>query len=62
MTQRDLKLEIQKALDNVPDNALKDVLVYLKSVQNSSPSEVTNAQHLKNILKEDGDLLKRLAQ
>ena len=62
MTQRDLKLEIQKALDNVPDNALEDVLVYLKSVQKSSPSEVKNAQHLKIILKEDGDLLKRLAQ
>lgn len=62
MTTKDLKLEIQKVLDQVPENSLPDVLLYLKEVQKRTASEITNAQHLGKILKEDRELLQKLAQ
>ena len=62
MTARDLKIVIQKVLDKVPDNLLEDVLVYLQEVQKKSASEFSNSQHLKKILTEDRELLKKLAQ
>lgn len=62
MTAKDLKIEIQKVLDKVPENLLKDVLSYLQEVQKRTASEFSNSQHLKKILTEDRELLKKLAQ
>jgi len=62
MTAKDLKIEIQKVLDNVPDNLLEDVLSYLQEVQKRTASDFNNSQHLKKILTEDEELLKKLAQ
>ena len=62
MTAKDLKIEIQKVLDNVPENLLEDVLSYLQEIQKRSASEFNNSQHLKKILTEDRELLKKLAQ
>lgn len=62
MTAKDLKTEIQKVLDDVPESLLEDVLLYLKEIQKKSSSEFTNAQHLKKILTEDKELLQKLAQ
>ncbi len=62
MTAKDLKIEIQKVLDKVPENLLEDVLAYLQEVQKSTTPEFNNLQHLKKILKEDRELLKKLAQ
>jgi len=62
MTAKDLKIEIQKVLDQVPENLLEDVLAYLQEVQKKNASEFSNSQHLKKILTEDRELLKKLAQ
>ncbi|MBF9254317.1 hypothetical protein I2I11_13510 [Pontibacter sp. 172403-2] len=62
MTAKDLKIEIQKVLDKVPDDLLEDVLSYLQEVQKRSASDFNNSQHLKKILTEDSELLKKLAQ
>lgn len=62
MTVKDLKIEIQKALDQVPEDHLEDVLHYLQDVQRKAAPEGVNAQHLQKILKEDRELLKKLAQ
>ncbi|WP_192821958.1 hypothetical protein [Rufibacter sp. LB8] len=62
MTAKDLKIEIQKVLETVPENLLEDVLLYLKEVQKKSGAGFSNAQHLKKILSEDRNLLQRLAQ
>lgn len=62
MTTKDLKVEIQKALNTVPENKLEDVLAYLQEVQKRSAAEITHSPHLKKILMEDQELLKKLAQ
>lgn len=62
MTAKDLKIEIQKVLDQVPENLLEDVLAYLQEIQKRTASEFNNSQHLKKILTEDRELLKKLAQ
>lgn len=49
-------------MDNVPENVLEDVLTYLQEVQKHSPSEDKKAQHLRKILSEDSEVLKKLAQ
>lgn len=62
MTAHNLKIEIQKVLDQVPENLLEDVLSYVQDVQKRGTSEVSNSQHLQKILTEDRELLKKLAQ
>ncbi|HEX5169980.1 MAG TPA: hypothetical protein VFW11_12470 [Cyclobacteriaceae bacterium] len=62
MTIKELKSEIQKSLDNVPENILPDVLAFLKSLENQSADKVMLAKNLRNILTEDRNLLERLAK
>jgi hypothetical protein len=61
MTTIDIKNEITKALDHVPDNILVDILDLIKEVQ-SDVSKSTLPSKLKKVLSEDSDLLDRLAQ
>jgi Asp-tRNA(Asn)/Glu-tRNA(Gln) amidotransferase C subunit len=61
MTSVDLKLEIQKVIDNVPDSVLEEILDYLKQIQNTPPEKVNLMLNLGSILREDKDLLQRLA-
>jgi len=61
MTTIDIKNEINKALDHVPDNILVDILDLIKEVQ-SDVSKSTLPSNLKKVLSEDSDLLDRLAQ
>ena len=61
MTTQDLKYEIQKAIDNVPDSVLADVLDYLKQIQLTPTTKIDMSRHLGMILREDKDLLQRLA-
>jgi hypothetical protein len=62
MSINELKSEIQKALDNVPEFVLEDVLTLLKNAQNQSGDKVALANHLRKILTEDKNLLDRLAK
>jgi hypothetical protein len=62
MTRMELKAEIQKVLDNVPEAFLEDILIYLKQVQAKSTDTVKLSQNLRKIIDEDSELLKKLAQ
>ncbi|WP_158267544.1 hypothetical protein [Adhaeribacter arboris] len=47
MTAQELKTDIQKVLDNVPENLLAAVLSYWQEVQKRTAADFNNAQHLK---------------
>jgi len=61
MTAIEIKKEINKALDQVPEKLLVDILDLIKEVQ-SDNSKSTLTSNLKKILSEDSDLLQKLAQ
>ncbi len=61
MTTKEIRSEIEKALDNVPENALQVVLDYLKELEGKTPDQVRLARNLQDILQEDKELLKKLA-
>jgi hypothetical protein len=62
MTINEIKLEIQKSMDKVPESILQDILDFLKSVENKSNEQVNLTKNLKSILAEDRELLERLAK
>ena len=62
MTTVQLKTEIQKVLDKVPDDVLPDILNYLKHVEHQSHDSIKFNNNLKKILAEDKELFERLAQ
>jgi hypothetical protein len=62
METKELKDKINRALDNIPDEVLEEILEYLKSLTNKSKSDIVLSQNLGKILKEDKGLLERLAK
>jgi hypothetical protein len=62
MTKTQIQSEIQKVLDSVPENMLYDVLDFLKTLRDQPADKVRLANHLRQILTEDKELLERLAQ
>ncbi len=62
MTTIQLKTEIQKTLDQFPEDALPDILNYLKMVQHQSHDQVKFNNNIKKILVEDKELFERLAK
>lgn len=62
MTIKELKSEIQKSLDNVPESILTDILALLKQAQGQPDNQVKLTRDLRDILKEDKNLLERLAK
>ncbi len=61
MTTVDLKIEIKKAIEEVPESVLVDILEYLKQVKASPKEKIDLSRHLGLIIREDRELLKRLA-
>lgn len=61
MTATDLKHEIKKVIDNVPESVLVDILDYLKQIQITPVEKIDLSKHLVLILREDKELLQRLA-
>lgn len=61
MNKTDLKQEINKAIDNVPESVLVDILNYLKQIQETPIEKIDLSRNLGIILREDKDLLQRLA-
>jgi len=57
-----VKTEIQKVLDQVPEEVLTDVLQYLKELQKQPSENVQLAKFMKQTLSEDRELLEKLAQ
>ncbi len=62
MTTKEIKTEIQKSLNNVPESVLQDVLEFLKQAENQSVDRIGLAKNLRTILTEDKELLERLAK
>ena len=62
MTSIEIKKEISKVLDQVPEKLLVDILDLLKVVQSDKVSNSTLTSNFKKILSEDSDLLDKLAQ
>jgi hypothetical protein len=62
MTTKEIKSEIQKTLNNIPENVLQHILNYLKEIQSNSSEQVKLGKNLSHILKEDKELLERLAK
>jgi glutamyl-tRNA reductase len=62
MTTKQIKSEIQKLLDSVPENVLQDLLDYLKEAQKLTKDQAELTSHLRKIIHEDRELLDKLAQ
>lgn len=62
MTTKDIKSEIQKSLDKVPERVLQDVLNFLKQVEGQTTEKVNLTINQQDILTEDKELLERLAK
>lgn len=62
MTTKEIKSEIQRTLDNIPENVLQDILDYLKLMQGKSADEIKLSKNLRDLLTEDKELLERLAK
>ena len=62
MSRQEVNSEIQKILSKLSDDNLQTVLTYLKQAQMIDNSKLRNSKNLGKILKEDAELLKRLAQ
>jgi hypothetical protein len=62
MTRTEIKQEIQKVLDNVPENILQDILSLLKDLQDLPEDQLSLTHSLRKILSEDRALLDRLSK
>lgn len=62
MSSKELKFEIQRTLDNVPEHVLQDILDYLKELEKHTKKEISFSRNFRNILIEDKNLLERLAK
>ena len=61
MTTADLKYEITKAIDEAPESVLVDILDYLKQIKGSPKEKIDLSRQLGLIIREDKELLRRLA-
>ena len=62
MTKPEVKSEINKLLDQMPDDFLQDVLQYLKDSQRTDRKHNQIKSNLERVMKEDIELLKKLAE
>ena len=62
MSTTEIKTEIQKVLDTVPETVLQSVLDYLKSIIHTKTNSVEMTNNLRQILLEDKELLQKLAE
>ena len=62
MSKEEIKYEINKVLDRFPDKALEELLSLLKEMDAKRENGNSFLSPLTKILKEDSELLVRLAQ
>lgn len=62
MTTKDIIKEINRVIQEVPENFLEDILSYLKQIEKKSKNDVEAFSDLKRIFKEDQELLEKLAK
>jgi hypothetical protein len=61
MSEQEIRQEIHKVVDLMPEEVLQSVLDYFQALEQSSKDKVKLAQNLKIILEEDTGLLQKLA-
>ncbi len=61
MTKEELKSEIFKAIDNVPEDALPQILEYINSLQHQSFDKTKLNKFTDKVFEEDDEILRRLA-
>lgn len=62
MTTKELKIEIEKTIDKLPESALMEVLDYLKELEKLSKEDIELYNNLGRIIREDKILLAKLAE
>ena len=62
MSKEEIKHEINKVLDHLPDKTLQDILSLLKSMEGRQAFSLADRAVLDKILSEDKDLLEKLAK
>ena len=62
MSKDEIKYEINRVLDNFSDDALKELLSFLRQLEEKKDPVSVNAEILQTILSEDKELLAKLAQ
>lgn len=62
MTAIELKTQINNALNDIPEAVLVDILDLVNEVKLSSIEDPKFVEHLKTILTEDKELLRKLAE
>jgi len=62
MTTKDLRKEINRVIQEVPENFLEDILSYLRNIEKRSKQDIEALSDLKRIFKEDQELLEKLAK
>jgi hypothetical protein len=61
MSTQEIRKEIHKVVDNMPEDVLQNILDYFKTIEHSSKDTVKLTYNLKKILTEDKLLLQKLA-
>ncbi len=62
MRRDNIKTEIQKIIDKVPDDMLEDIYQVLKDFADKNPDSIKLSHNLNKILSDDKGLLERLAK
>ncbi len=62
MTAIEIKAEIKKIVEEVPEESLAEILDFLKEVKNQSVGHTQQSDNFKAIMNKHRGLLKRLAQ
>lgn len=61
MSEQEIRHELHKVVDSMPDEILQNVLEYFKTLEQSSKDRITLSQNIRTILQEDKELLQKLA-
>ncbi|HEY1040770.1 MAG TPA: hypothetical protein VGF30_15250 [Bacteroidia bacterium] len=62
MGKQEIKTEINKKLDEIPEEFLTPILDLLKQLQTKHTADLSLLKNLGKVLMEDDELLKKLAQ
>ena len=62
MSKDEIKYEINRVLDKFSSDALEELLLFLKQLEEKNNSDIVNSDVLQRILLEDKELLEKLAQ
>jgi hypothetical protein len=62
MSAIEIRKEINKTLENIPEAVLEDILSFLKQLEKQKSGTITLVHDLRKIISEDKELLEKLAQ